>query len=181
MKKGREQIYDELIVIKCLQGQEEAFEELVQRFQKRLWNYAFKVTGSESAAWDIVQETWIGVIKGLKKLEDLSLFRSWIYRILNNKCADFLRKQQAQIRLNNKIAEDTISEKNTDTNEETEILYKAIMGLLPEQRALLMLRFHENFDINEISKILKIPAGTVKSKLHRTVTELRNLVERTKK
>ena len=53
MRKSRDQIYDELLVIKCQQGDKEAFSELVGRWQKRLWRYAYRLTGSESAAWDI--------------------------------------------------------------------------------------------------------------------------------
>ena len=49
MRKSRAQIYDELLVLKCQQGDKQAFEELVERWQKRLWHYAFQVTGSDAA------------------------------------------------------------------------------------------------------------------------------------
>ena len=100
MAKSREQIYNELLVIKCRQADKEAFNELVGRWQKRLWNYAFKVTGSESAAWDIVQETWHGIIKGIKRLDDTTAFPRWAFRIENNKCTDWLRWQRLQKKLN---------------------------------------------------------------------------------
>ncbi|MHC4538418.1 MAG: RNA polymerase sigma factor [Planctomycetota bacterium] len=105
MRKTRSQIYDELLVIKCQQGDREAFNELVGRWQKRLWNYAFKVTGSEPAAWDIVQETWYSMVKGVRKLSDVSVFPRWAFRIANNKCVDRLRKQQLQSRLKDQLAE----------------------------------------------------------------------------
>lgn len=71
MRNSRAQIYDELLVIKCQQGNKGAFDELVGRWQKRLWHYAFKVTGSEPAAWDIVQETWYEVLAGPVKKDEL--------------------------------------------------------------------------------------------------------------
>jgi len=177
MKKSREQIYDELLVIKCRQGNKGAFDELVGRWQKRLWHYAFKVTGSESAAWDIVQETWYGIIKGIRKLEDVSVFPRWAFRIANNKCADWLRKQRLQNQLNNELSKQTQSEsdKNQNSNKKTESLRAAIEKLPPDRRALLTLRYHEGFDINQIAEILSVPEGTVKSRLHRTVNELRQL------
>ncbi len=177
MRKSREQIYDELLVIKCRQADKDAFDELVSRWQKRLWHYAFKVTGSESAAWDIVQETWYGIIKGIRKLEDVSVFPRWAFRIANNKCTDWLRKQRLQNRLNNELTKQTKNESNKKQNsdEATESLRAAIEKLSPDRRALLTLRYHEGFDIGQIAEILRVPEGTVKSRLHRTVNELRQL------
>ena len=145
--------------------------------QKRLWHYAFKVTGSEPAAWDIVQETWYGIIKGVRKLEDVSVFPQWVFRIANNKCADWLRKQRLQNRLNNELTKQTQNESDQKQNggEKTESLRAAIDRLSPDRRALLTLRYHEGFDIGQIAEILKVPEGTVKSRLHRTVNELRQL------
>ena len=180
MKKSREQIYDELLVIKCRQADKDAFDELVGRWQKRLWHYAFKVTGSESAAWDIVQETWYGVIKGIRKLEDVSVFPRWAFRIANNKCADWLRRQRLQNRLNNELSKQTQSEpgKKQNGDEATESLRAAIERLSPDRRALLILRYHEDFDIGQIAEIIRVPEGTVKSRLHRTLDQLRQIVER---
>jgi RNA polymerase sigma-70 factor (ECF subfamily) len=180
MRKSRAQIYDELLVIKCRQGNKDAFDELVGRWQKRLWHYAFKVTGSESAAWDIVQETWYGIIKGIRKLEDVSVFPGWAFRIANNKCTDWLRKQRLQNRLNNELTKRTKNEsdKNQNGDEATESLRAAIEKLSPDRRALLTLRYHENFDIGQIAEILGVPEGTVKSRLHRTLDQLRQTVKR---
>jgi RNA polymerase sigma-70 factor (ECF subfamily) len=180
MRKSREQIYDELLVIKCRQADKGAFDELVGRWQKRLWHYAFKVTGSESAAWDIVQETWYGIIKGIRKLEDVSVFPRWAFRIANNKCADWLRKQRLQIRLNNELSKQPRSESDKKQNgdKKTEFLRAAIERLSPDRRSLLTLRYHEGFDISQIAEILSVPEGTVKSRLHRTLDQLRQTVER---
>lgn len=180
MKKSRAQIYDELLVIKCKQGNKEAFDELVGRWQKRLWHYAFKVTGSESAAWDIVQETWYGIIKGIRKIEDVSVFPRWAFRIANNKCTDWLRRQRRQQQLNNELTKRTKNESNKKQNsdEKTESLRAAIEKLPPDRRALLTLRYHEGFDISQIAEILRVPEGTVKSRLHRTLDQLRKIVER---
>jgi RNA polymerase sigma-70 factor (ECF subfamily) len=180
MRKSRAQIYDELLVIKCQQGDREALDELVGRWQERLWHYAYRVTGSESAAWDIVQEAWHGIIKGIRKLNDVSVFPRWAFRILNNKCTDWLRKQRRQQQLNSELTKQTQSEsdKKQNGNEETESLRAAVEKLPPDRRALLTLRYHEGFDIGQIAEILRVPEGTVKSRLHRTVNELRQLLER---
>ena len=179
MPKSREQIYDELLVLKCQQADREAFNELVARWQKRLWNYAFRVTGSESAAWDIVQETWFGIIKGIRRLEDVAVFPQWAFRILNNKCADWLRKQHLQNNLNDHLANKSQNEPGgkQNSNEKEESLRVAIIKLPSDLQALLMLRYHEDFDIGQIAEILGIPEGTVKSRIHRTIEQLRQLME----
>jgi RNA polymerase sigma factor (sigma-70 family) len=175
MRKSRDQIYDELLVIKCRQGNKEALDELVGRWQKRLWHYAYRVTGSESAAWDIVQETWHGIIKGIRKLNDVAVFPRWAFRIANNKCTDWLRKRQLQSRLNNQLAQHAQKQpdENKGSDARTESLMAAVEKLSPDRRALLTLRYHEGFDIGQIAEILNVPEGTVKSRLHRTINELR--------
>jgi len=177
MPKSPDQIYDELLVLNCQQGNRDAFSELVERWQKRLWHYALQVTRSESAAWDIVQETWVAIIKELSKLKDVTLFPPWTFRILNNKCADWLRQQQIQSRVDNQHRNHThIDARPTSNDEQSEFLQAAIARLSANQRALLTLRYQQGFDISEIAEILGIPEGTVKSRLHRTVTELRQLI-----
>ena len=175
MSKRRDQIYDELLVIKCQQGDSRAFDELVGRWQRRLWYYAFGVTGSEAAAWDIVQETWVGVIRGIRKLEDAAVFAQWAFRILNNKCADRLRKKHLQSQLDNELTKQVKNEsdKKQNSDPKVESLRTAIERLAPDRRALLTLRYYEGFDIGQIAEILNVPEGTVKSRLHRTVEKLR--------
>jgi len=180
MRKSRDQIYDELLVVKCQAGDRDAFEELVVRWQKRLWHYAFRATGSEPASWDIVQETWIGIIKSIRKLEDSAVFPKWAFKILNNKCTDWLRKRQRQSSLNGKLVELDQSEfgQKQNSSEKVESLWAAVEKLSPDRKALLTLRYHEDFDINQIAEILNVPEGTVKSRLHRTLNELRQIMGR---
>jgi RNA polymerase sigma-70 factor (ECF subfamily) len=180
MLKSRNQIYDELLILKCQAGDKTAFEELVERWEKRLWHYAYKVTGSDSAAWDIVQECWLGIIKGIRKLEDAAIFPQWAFRILNNKCADWLLKRHLQSKLDSEISKEIQNEsderQNIDIN--SELLYAAIVKLSSEPRALLMLRYHEDFDMGQIAEILDVPEGTVKSRLHRTLNQIREMIGR---
>jgi RNA polymerase sigma-70 factor (ECF subfamily) len=178
MQKTRVQIYNELLVLKCQQGSRDAFEELVERWQKRLWHYAFQLTGSDAAAWDIVQETWVGIINGIRKLGDAAVFPRWAFRILNNKCADWLRKQHLQIRLSDQLENQAQDESGQKQNgdEKAESLQAAVEKLTPQRRALLALRYREDFDISQIAEILRIPEGTVKSRLHRTLEKLRQVM-----
>lgn len=179
MHKSRNQIYDELLVLKCQQDDKEAFAELVDRWQKRLWSYAFRMVGSEPAAWDILQETWLGIIKGIKKLNDVDVFPQWAFRILNNKCADWLRKQYLQTRFDSELSRQARNEFDfeQDTDEKADSLDAAIEKLSPKSKALLTLRYREGFEIGQIAEILGVPGGTVKSRIHRAINQLRQMVE----
>jgi RNA polymerase sigma-70 factor (ECF subfamily) len=143
-----------------------------------MWRYAFRVTGCESAAWDVVQETWASVIKGLGKLKDVSTFPCWLFRIVNNKCIDRARQQQRQSRLNSHLEGNRKPKASPKANEKADTLQTAVERLAPERKALIMLRYSQDFNISQIAQILNIPEGTVKSRLHRTVNELRQLMER---
>jgi len=178
MQNLKEKLYNELLVIKCRQGDSEAFGELVATWQERMWRYAFKMTGSEGAAWDVVQETWASVVKGLKKLKDVSSFPCWLFRIVNNKCADWARQQKRQSRLNSRLEEDLTYETAGKEEGETDALQAALDKLPVERKALIMLRYSEDFSIPQIAEVLDIPEGTVKSRLHRIVNELRQIMER---
>jgi len=178
MQNRQKQLHSELLVIRCQQNDAEAFSELVGIWQERLWRYAFKVTGCESAAWDIVQETWAGIVKGLGKLKDVNTFPCWLFRIANNKCIDWTRHQQRQSRLNSHLEGDLKTKASPKANEKADTLHRAVAKLTPERRSLIMLRYSGDFNIAQIAEILNVPEGTVKSRLHRTVNELRQLVER---
>jgi len=177
MRKSRDRIYDELLVLKCQQGDKQAFDELVARWQERLWRYAFGITGSDAPAWDVVQETWLSIINGIRKLQDVPAFPQWAFRILNNKAADWRRKQHLQARLDEEIvkqAQDNAQE-HKGASERRDSLRAAIEKLPTDERALLTLRYREDFDLTQIADILGVPEGTVKSRLHRTVEKLRQL------
>ena len=178
MQNRQEQLYNELLVTKCQKGDSKAFRELVSKWQERLWRYAFKITGSDATAWDLVQETWCGVIKGLGRLEDVSNFPCWVFRLLHNKCVDWIRKEQVSSKLNMDIEENILRKAGPENNDHKDVLQAAIEKLTTDRRALIMLRYKEDLAIGQIAKVLNIPEGTVKSRLHRTVNELRKLVER---
>jgi len=177
MQSRREQLENELLVLRSRQGDGDAFGELVKRWQKRLWQYAYRLILSDSAAYDIVQETWCAVVRSLHKLEDVSLFPSWLYRIHHRKCVDWLRKEKRRACKTGPLTDDIRMAPDPQRNDNEDLLEAAIRKLSPDRKALIGLRYKEGFSTEEIAAILKIPKGTVQSRLHRTITELRTLVE----
>jgi RNA polymerase sigma-70 factor (ECF subfamily) len=165
-----EQLIDEILVLDCQSGRVKALEILVSRWQKRLWQYAYNLTGDTDAAWDITQDSWLGIIKGLRKLNDPANFKAWAYRITTNKSIDWIKKNKA-------VKQTSIEEiQDPQQQEKKDIGIKELLQKLDmKKRAVLSLYYFEQLNIPEISVALKIPAGTVKSRLANARKELKEL------
>lgn len=176
--KTYDQIYDELLVLKCQDGDRNAFDELVSRWQERLWAYAYRLLGEKDTAWDMVQETWMTIVKKINSLKHAEAFPQWIYRILSNKCTDWIRKQQAQRQLKENIKEEfkDVKQDRSTQDSKYDALRKAFKQLSSEQRLIISLKYAEGFDVKEISKILDIPEGTVKSRLYYARKQLQGIM-----
>ncbi len=173
MDRPVEQLVDEILVMDCQSGSVKAMEILVSRWQKRLWRYALNLTGDSEAAWDITQESWLGIIKGLRKLNDPARFRSWAYRIVTNKVNDWIRRNRTV----KKVGLDEIQGHQCTEKKDAgvkELLEKLDM----KKRAVLNLYYFEQLSVPEIGIALKIPKGTVKSRLHNARKELKELYQK---
>lgn len=165
-----------MLVLKCQEGDAKAFEDLVDKWQERLWRHAYQLTGEEDAAWDALQETWFAIVKGISRLQDAAAFPRWAYRILSYGCADCIRKRQRQRKLSDRLAVEARGGQQTPEDKHDSL--KSALARLPgEQRALLSLRYAEGYGTGEIADILGVPEGTVKSRLYHAREQLRQLME----
>jgi RNA polymerase sigma-70 factor (ECF subfamily) len=170
MNRSVEQLVDEILVMDAQDGKTRAMEMLVSRWQKRLWQYAYRLTGSAEGAWEVTQESWLGIIKGLRKLHEPASFKAWAYRITTNKSIDWVRKRRADKQISIEEIQDHQQQEKKDTG------VKELLGKLNmRKRAVISLYFFEQLGISEISIALNIPKGTVKSRLHKAKKELKEL------
>lgn len=132
---------------------------------------------SADMARDVVQETWIGAIRGLSGLRDPAQFPAWIYGIATRKCADVIRSSVRRRRLD---AHSQTVDVIPGADVERQIDMAAGIGQLPpKQRATVHLFYGEDLTVDEIASALGVPAGTVKSRLHQARQALkRHLGER---
>ena len=172
-----ERALDEYLVVLSQAGSIDALDGLARRWTPRLLRYAARVLGGSSedadAARDVVQETWIGAIRGLRGLRDPAQFPAWIYGIATRKCADAIRGNRRRRRL---AADREASgpELEPGLAPEHQIdLATAIQGLPPMHRAVVHLFYREDLSVEEIASVLEIPTGTVKSRLHHAREALR--------
>ncbi len=173
MTETNEQLVDELLVMECQDGSVKALELLVSRWQKRLWQYAYRLTGSTEAAWEVTQESWLGVVRGISRLNDPARFQPWIYRIVTRKADDWIARRAKARR---RQAEAMPEEPESGPSHEREVAddLQNVMNRLPEpSRIVLTLYYLEGLPVAEIARVLGIPVGTVKSRLHAARSELK--------
>lgn len=178
MTNKEKRLYTELLLIRIRQHDSKAFEMLVRLWQKSLWGYARRMTNNSESAWDALQETWMIIIRQLNTLKDFRSFQKWTYRILTNKCVDIIRKTRRQSEVNKNYLDKSMVYKS-GKSEQIENVRSSIEELNHEHRAVLLLRFYEKMPIRQIASILKIPEGTVKSRLHRAMKELEKILKGT--
>ena len=177
MPNPAEQIADEILVMDAQGGDREAFDLLVLRWQKRFWRHAFHLTGGIEAAWDIAQESWLDIVRGLTSLNDAARFGAWAYRIVSHNAYDWRRRHGRE--LSPEIEPGSASAAATEPAEdETASGIHDILRRLPASaQVVLNLHYLEGFGLAEIAGILGSPKGTVKSRLHAARIEFKKVWE----
>ena len=171
-------IEDDILVLRCREGDAAALETLLTRWQERLWRHALRVTGDSEAAWDILQEALLVIARKIHKLEAASAFAVWAYRVTRNKANDWLRRNRRRLRRDTHYAasRSLVDQGEDDSLERGDGLQRAIARLPHSERALLAMRYEDDFGTDEIADMLGIPVGTVKSRLHYIKQRLRTLM-----
>lgn len=165
---------DENLIRMAQSGDNEAFAQLVQKYSPDAYRTAFMVLRDREEVEDVVQEAFLTCYRGIKSFRMESSFKTWLYRIVVNRCYDRLRKLSRESTAFNKLSFN-LNTGNGDMNEiENSIdLKQVILGLKPEYRLVLTLYYGMDFGVQKVAEVLGIPAGTVKSRLN----SARNLVK----
>lgn len=174
---------DEAIVARCQEGDRGAFDELVLKYQTRIFNITYRMLGNYTEASDVTQEAFIKAYRSIKKFRGQSSFYTWLYTIASNLCRNKLkylsRERRRLVSLDNPVQteEGIMAKEIVDTSSspvaileqkvKEECIQKAINSLDENHRMVVVLRDIELLPYNEISCILKVNVGTIKSRLHR--------------
>ena len=154
-----------------------ALELLARRWHPRLLRDATYLTGDAEAARDVAQEAWIGIARGVRRLQDPARFRSWAHRIVVHKSRDWIRRERAgrrAVRRAADLAEQPAAEQPRD---DIARLRAALAELPADQRTVLSWFYLEEMSVREIAAALSIPAGTVKSRLYHARNALRSCLK----
>ncbi len=163
---------DEDLMAAVASGDEAALETLIDRYAAILHAYLLRLSGNRDDAEELLQETWVRIARSAKRFDTARRFRSWIYGIASNLARDLFRRRMTKDRALREIAVNPPAATGADPAERGELRER--MAELPENmRAVLLLRYYEGMSEAEMAEILDIPRGTVKSRLHAALRELR--------
>jgi RNA polymerase sigma-70 factor (ECF subfamily) len=184
---------ERILIERSKKGDIEAFEKLVEAYQKKVFNIALGMLNNYDDASDIAQEVFIRVFKSIKSFKGESAFSTWLYRITTNACLDELRKSKNKTKNIVSIDEDIHFEDGeaarqivddspspdmiVEANELKNIVNDAIEELSEEHKTVIILREIQGFSYEEIADIIKSPQGTVKSRISRARNILKDILK----
>ena len=157
---------DAMLVKMTLKGDLRAFEELVDRYQKVLYNTVLRIVQSADEAEDVTQSGFIKAFEHLAEYKPQHKFFSWVYRIVVNEALNAVRRRKETQEIDSGLmASVKDPSESYEDNEREEYIDKALQLLTPENRAVVVLRHFQDLTYREIGQILDIPEKTVKSRL----------------
>ncbi len=174
------------LLLRARQGDETAFDALVEAYFDRIYNFNLRYLGQPDAAADVTQETFLRAWRSLRKWRAESAFTTWLYSIALNVCKSHLRKHSRFPRANPSMENDPLERLSDEAQgpdsqvlrqERSEAVLQAILRLPPDMRAVLVLRDLQQASYEEIGEVLGLKLGTVKSRLNRARLALRTLLE----
>ena len=176
-------IPDDVYVHKTVEGDAEAFNELVNRHHSKIYGLAYRMLGNRDDAADATQETFLEAYKSVKTFQFQSQFGTWLYRIGINTCQQYIRKSQSNERkltaytqeaeIHGPASEYDSPERVAIQTEQNEVVQDAIGQLPPKQREVVTLYYMQHLKYREIAEILKCSEGTVASRLNQALKNLK--------
>ncbi len=183
------------VILRCQKGDVDAFERLVRKYEKKMFNISYRMTGDYNEASEVVQDAFVSVYKNIKGFKGKARFSTWLYTIVVNLSKNRLKQIRArsfheQFSLDDPVDTDNgqmrIEPVSTDLSvleklEKREIGQKVqtcINSLDSEFREMIVLRDIQGFSYEEVGAMLKIAEGTVKSRLHRAREAVKNCLKK---
>ncbi len=183
---------ENILVKKAINGDNSAFEMLMEKHMGIIYNIALRMTANQDDAEDMTQEIMIKIFRSLSSFKGNSKFSTWIYRVAVNTCLDELKKKKNKKHLSLdaeisgddgenqiEIKDDSPSpEKLAEQNELRDMVAAAVKLLSDEHRAVIVLRDIRGMSYSEIAEILGCSDGTVKSRISRARAQLKMILEK---
>ena len=185
------------LVRRCVAGDAAAWEEIVQRYHRRIYNICYRFAGSADDAQDLTQDVFIKMYKTLSTYDiERGAFMTWVTTITRNLLVDHFRKSKHDrltdsldtpvsehedaMPLSEQIEDKALRpDAHVQSRETSQTVHQALQKLSPELREAVVLRDLQDMDYREIAIVLKVPEGTVKSRINRGRAELARLLQRT--
>lgn len=187
------------LIRRCIAGDAAAWEKIVERYHRRIYNICYRFAGSGDDAQDLTQEVFIKMYRTLDTYDvERGAFMTWVTTITRNLLVDHFRRtkhdrvtdsldapvseHEDQVSRGDRIQDSSLPpDAHVQSRETRESVHHALQKLSPELREAVILRDLQDMDYREIATVLKVPEGTVKSRINRGRAELARLLQRTYK
>ncbi|MGP7819751.1 RNA polymerase sigma factor SigW [Niallia sp. 01092] len=169
-----------------LKGDQNAFGEIIEIYKDKVFQICFRMLGNRHEAEDMAQEAFIRAYVNISRFNIELKFSTWLYRIATNLCIDRIRKKKPDYYLDAEVpgteglnmysqlaANTRLPEEDVESLELQALIQREISKLPEKYRAVIVLKYIEELSLNEISEILELPLGTVKTRIHRGREALR--------
>ncbi|RFU61021.1 RNA polymerase sigma factor SigW [Peribacillus glennii] len=176
-----------LRIKQVLKGDQNAFAEIVELYKDKVFQICYRMLGNRHEAEDLAQEAFVRAYVNIHSFNITMKFSTWLYRIATNLCIDRLRKKKPDFYLDAEVAgtegldmysqipaDTALPEDEVESMELQETIQAQIEKLPEKYRAPIVLKYIEELSLKEISEILDLPVGTVKTRIHRGREALRN-------
>jgi len=185
------------LVRRCVAGDAAAWQEIVQQYNRRIYNICYRFSGSPDDAADLTQDVFIKIYRTLGTFDGTkAAFMTWVTTVTRNLLVDHFRKgkydrvtdsldatpgnQEDGLSIADQLEDQRVSpEQRVQSQETQKMVQEALQKLSPDLREAVILRDLQDMDYKEIAKVLRVPEGTVKSRINRGRTELARLLQRT--
>ena len=177
----------------CQRGDRSAFNLLVWRWEKPLFNFVCRYVGDAAAAQDLVQDTFVRVVRSIGQYSHRGAFSSWLYQVAVNLCKDHLRKKRLHVVSlhdyyttgsgENVPVKDQVVDEGAQTDavveagERERLVRRLLAGLPDDQRVVILLKEYQALTFAEIAEVLGVPEGTAKARLYRGLRAMRQQLQ----
>lgn len=181
---------DQALIKKILKGHKSSFEELMRKYNKKIFGFIFRMVRDDEVAVELTQEFFIKIYNVLAKYNFQYKFSTWAYRICYNLVIDHVRKHQTQV---DSLDDDTVSQKqmlasenyesedgftNLAREEMSEYVWKVVDGIPVKYKELILLRYLQGLKYDEIAEVTDLPVGTVKNRIFKAKEILKTEIEK---
>jgi len=168
------EVEDRDLILKAQRGDVDAYNLLVSRWEKRIFNYLLRLVRNREDALDLCQDVLLKVYQNLRKLEDPARFAPWMYRIAHNEAYSMLRRKKPEDDLETAQFDMPSMGSHMLPVETALAVDAALQRLSDEQREAVVLKIYQGFKFEEMSEILGCPMSTVKSRLYTALDLLKD-------
>lgn len=167
---------DNRLVNRCLQGDEKAFESIVDKYQNQIFNNVYRMIHHFDDAEEVTQRVFVKVFENLNTYKPRYKFFSWMYRISVNETLNFINQQKRFDPLSEELINNNSPEHDYEVFELQNKMQNALMALDTQYRLLILLKHYQNYSYKEIADIVSIPEKKVKSRLFSARQLLKNIL-----